>query len=100
MNINVYKELDYPNADEQFVKAKLVSQVGDIIRGKNLTQAQVAEATGLTQPQISNILRGRFRDISIEKLLRIATSLHHSVHIVIDQNPSENADISVELLAA
>jgi predicted XRE-type DNA-binding protein len=99
MNVNIYEELGYPNAEEQFLKAKLVSHVGDIIRGKELTQAQVAEITGLTQPQISNILRGRFRDVSVEKLMRIATSLHHSIHIVIDPDPSESAAIYVELAA-
>lgn len=100
MNVNIYEELGYPNADEQFLKAKLVSHVGDIIRSKNITQAQVAQIAGLTQPQISNVLRGRFRDVSIEKLMRIATSLNHSVHIVIDAVPSESAAIFVEIADA
>ena len=97
MNVNIYEELGHPNSEEQFLKAKLVSHVSDIIRSLNLTQSQVAEITGLTQPQISNILRGKFRDVSLEKLMRLTTSLSHSVHIVIDPKPSESAGIYVEM---
>ncbi len=43
------------------------------------------------------MLRGICKDISVERLLRVANSLQHSVRIVIDPLPSENADTTVEL---
>jgi predicted XRE-type DNA-binding protein len=100
MNINTYEELGHPNAEDQYIKAQLVSHVADIIRRMELTQAEVAERTDLTQPQVSNILRGRFRDVSIEKLLRITNALKHNVRIVIDQDASEAADTTVEMAVA
>ena len=105
MNINVYEELGHPNAQEQFLKAKVVSMIGEIIKRMELTQTQVAEMAGLTQPQISNILRGKFRDISLEKLFRILIMLNHSIRIYVDDAPSEKAEIVVgmkpkELVAA
>jgi predicted XRE-type DNA-binding protein len=63
MNINVYEEIGFPNAEQMFLKAKLVSRISDIITDTGLTQSKVAEIAGLTQPQVSNILRGRFEDI-------------------------------------
>ena len=40
---NVYADLGYPNAEEMLIKAKLVSKIADIVRGKGLTQARREE---------------------------------------------------------
>lgn len=92
MSKNVFADLGFPNPEEHLLKAQIVSLVATIIRTKELPQTRVAELTGLTQPQISNILRGRFRDVSIEKLLRIVNALKHNIHIVIDAEPVDQGD--------
>lgn len=97
MNVNVYEETGTPNASEMLLKAQIVSLVGDVIRSKSMTQTQIAKLSGLTQPQISNILKGRFRDISVEKLMRILTALHHNVRISVDPVPTDTAEIYVEM---
>jgi len=49
-----------------------------------------ARLTGWTQPKISNILRGQFREISIEKLIEVTNALSHNVQITIEKEPVKN----------
>lgn len=80
---NVFADLDQPDADTQLLKAELVSRIDEIIRSRRLTQARAAELLGVSQPDISRLLRGNFRDYSMERLLRLLTALGHDVDIVI-----------------
>ena len=80
---NVYRDLGFPDAEGMLVKARLVSKIADIIRGRGLPQAEAARTLGLTQPKLSSILRGRFRGISERKLIDCLTSLGRDVEIVV-----------------
>jgi predicted XRE-type DNA-binding protein len=73
------------------VKAKLVREIGEIIRAKGLTQTQAAKILGLTQPKLSGVLRGQFRGISERKLIACLTSLGRDVEIVVRAAPRRRA---------
>jgi predicted XRE-type DNA-binding protein len=72
------------------VKAEIVSNLADIINDLGLTQVEVAKRTEWTQPKISNILRGQFREISIEKLIEVTNALCHNVQITIEKTRVKN----------
>jgi predicted XRE-type DNA-binding protein len=58
---NVFSDISVPNADEHFVKAEIVLGIAARIKAKKLTQAEAAEVMGLSQPDVSKLLReGRF----------------------------------------
>jgi len=78
---NVYADIGLPDSDALLAKAELTSQIADVIEALNLTQTEVAERTGLPQPKVSSLLRGRFEGISMEKLFRILTALGRDVNI-------------------
>jgi len=80
---NVFADLGLPDADTHLLKAGLVLRIDGIIRQRRLTQAQAAELLGLSQPDVSRLLRGSFRDYSMERLLRLLTALGRDVQIVI-----------------
>ena len=80
---NVYADLGRPDADAQLLKAELVSRIDAIIRERRLTQVQAAELLGLSQPDVSRLLRGQFCDYSVERLLRLLMALGRDVDIVI-----------------
>ena len=80
---NVFADLDLPDADVHLLKAELVSRIDEIIRRRRLTQVQAAELLGLSQPDVSRLLRGSFRDYSVERLLRLLMALGRDVDIVI-----------------
>jgi predicted XRE-type DNA-binding protein len=80
---NVFKDLGVPNADEHLVKAQLVFKIDGIMKGRRLTQVQAAALFGVRQPDVSMMLRGEFRQFSVERLLRFLVALDQDVEIVI-----------------
>jgi predicted XRE-type DNA-binding protein len=80
---NVYADLGLPDAEEMLVKANLVTKIGEIIKKKRWTQQHAAKVLGMTQPKRSGMLRGQFRGISEEKMMRCLVNLGWNVQIVI-----------------
>ncbi len=80
---NVFADLGVPDAEAHLVKAELVSRIDEIVRRRRLTQARAAQLLGLSQPDVSRLLRGHFRDFSVERLLRLLMTLGRDVEIVI-----------------
>lgn len=61
---NVYADLGYPDAEEMLLKASLVHQIQQTIDSQGLTQQQAAEQIGKPAAWLSDLLDGRFRNIS------------------------------------
>lgn len=80
---NVYADLESPDAGEMLVKARLAAKIGEIIKHRHLTQQQAAEILGMSQPKLSNMLRGQFRGISEAKMLECLNRLGRDVQIVV-----------------
>jgi predicted XRE-type DNA-binding protein len=97
---NVFADLGLPDADAHLLKAQLVSRIDGIIRRRKLTQAKAAELLGLSQPDISRLLRGHFRDFSLERLLRLLMALDRDVEIVIRRKPKSRARSQLHITAA
>ena len=80
---NVFADLGRPDAETHLLKAKLVTRIDEIIRRRGLTQVEAAKLLGLSQPDVSRLLRGSFREYSVERLLRSLLALGRDVEIVI-----------------
>lgn len=80
---NVFADVGWPDAETHLIKADLVARIDEIIRRRKLTQSEAAKKLGLSQPDVSRLLRGSFRDYSVERLLRLMTLLGHDVEIVL-----------------
>jgi len=80
---NVYADIGRDDAEEMLVKAQLATTIGNIIKSRRLTQEQAAKLLGMTQPKLSNMLRGQFRGISEAKMLECLTRLGRDVQIVV-----------------
>ncbi len=80
---NVFKDIGVPNAEEHFVKAQLVYKIDTIIKKRRLKQAEAARLFGVKQPDISKLLRGEFRQFSVERLMRFLVALDQNVAIVV-----------------
>ncbi len=80
---NVFADLGVPNSETHLLKAELVARLQTVIRSQDLAQARVAELLGVSQPDVSRILAGRFRDISVERLVNFLTRLGCAVDIVV-----------------
>ncbi len=80
---NVYADLGLPDAIPMQVKAALVAKIGEIMIERKLTQTQAALILGLTQPKLSDLLRGQFRGISEAKLIDCMNRLGRDVEIIV-----------------
>ena len=85
---NVYADLGIKSADEHALKAELVRQIAATLHDKGLTQTEAAERLGVTQPDVSKMLNGHFRQFSVERLLRFLVALGQDVEIVVRPVPS------------
>ena len=82
---NVFADLDLPDAEADLLKAELGNRIDAIVRQRGITQTEAARILGLSQPDVSRLLRGDFREYSLERLLRLLTTLGRDIDIVIRQ---------------
>ena len=80
---NVFKDLGLPNSEEHLLKAQLVYKIDAIMKARNLKQTEAAKLLSITQPDVSKMLRGEFRQFSVERLLRFLVALDQDVEIVV-----------------
>jgi predicted XRE-type DNA-binding protein len=82
-NGNVFKDIGVTNAEEHFVKAQLVFKIDTLLKKRKLKQVDAARLFRVRQPDVSNMLRGEFRQFSVERLMRFLVALDQDVEIVV-----------------
>jgi predicted XRE-type DNA-binding protein len=87
---NVFKDIGMPNAEEHLVKAQLVFKIDALMKRRHMKQKEAADLFGVRQPDISKMLRGEFRQFSVERLLRFLVKLDQDVEIVVKPHRSRH----------
>lgn len=80
---NVFADLGTPDPAGHQLKAQLVARMLEAMRDQGLTQTAAAGLMGITQPEVSRMSRGQFRDVTADRLLRLLTRLGCEVDIVV-----------------
>ena len=80
---NIFADLGLPDAEDLLLKSKIVIELHRLIKERKLTQMAAAKLVGVGQPDLSNLLRGRLRGYSAERLMRMLTALNQDVEITI-----------------
>lgn len=88
---NVFADLGLNAPRELQAKAQLAHRIDEIIRERNLTQAEAAEALGATQPIVSRLMNGQLHGFSLERLIRFLNALDRDIEIVVRPRPSDRA---------
>ena len=65
------------------IKAEILSAILEHVRIKGYTQKELVKVLDEYQPSVSNLLKGRISQVSIEKLLRYADRLHLEIKIAV-----------------
>ena len=65
------------------IKAEILSAILERVRAEGYTQAQLVDILDEYQPSVSNLLKGRISQVSIEKLLRYAHHLYLQTSIAV-----------------
>lgn len=80
---NIFADLDLPDAGPHFLKAQIVSEIYRLAAARKLTQVQVAKRLNISQPEVSRMFKGHFREYSIERLMEFLTGFDRDVEIVV-----------------
>lgn len=84
---NIFADLGLPDAEETLLKAQVVVVLHRLIKARKLTQTAAAKLLGVSQPDLSHVLRGEFRGWSVERLMRMLTSFDQDVEIIVRPHP-------------
>lgn len=87
---NIFADIGLPDADSHLLKAQLVSRLSATLKDIGLTQTEAALRMGVSQPDVSRLLRGQFRDVSVERIMRMMTRVGCAVDIVV--RPQDGAE--------
>jgi predicted XRE-type DNA-binding protein len=80
---NIFADLGLPDAENHFLKAQIVSEIYRLTNQRKLTQARAGKLMGITQPEVSRMFKGNFREYSIDRLMSFLTSFDRDVEIVV-----------------
>ena len=80
---NVYADLGFEDPTEESLKADLVLGIIDEIERRGLSQAAAGRLMGLSQPDVSKLLRGRTGGYSLERLIGFTRALGGDVEITV-----------------
>jgi predicted XRE-type DNA-binding protein len=78
---NVFTDLGLPNPEEHLAKATIALAIARTIRERGLTQEQAGAVLGLTQPKVSDLVRGRLDKLTLDRLMRYLCKLDYDVTI-------------------
>lgn len=88
---NFLKDRGYANSTETRIKFDLVTLIRSVVEAKKLRQVDVAAlvsryapGAGISQPDISRILRGNVKGYSESRLIVILAALGNNVSIVVE----------------
>lgn len=79
---NIFADLGLADAEGHMLKAQLVAELYRLTTERKLTQTKAAATMGITQPEISRLFKGHFREYSVERLLRFLTAFDRDIEIV------------------
>lgn len=78
---NVYADLGVPDAEKLKIKTGLVIEIRKAMRSQGLTQQEAARRMGVTQPKVSDMMRGDFSNLSERKLMDCLNQLGYDIEI-------------------
>jgi predicted XRE-type DNA-binding protein len=78
---NVFHDLGFTDdeAENLRVRADLMISLSKLIAARGLTQAQAAKLLGITQPRVSDLLRGKIHLFSVDSLIEMLG--HAGAHV-------------------
>jgi predicted XRE-type DNA-binding protein len=82
---NVFRDLGFPReeAEHLLIRSDLMIAVQKALAGRGLKQAAAAKILGVTQPRVSDLLRGRIDLFSTDALIDLLARLGIRVRVVL-----------------
>ncbi|MBA4037345.1 MAG: XRE family transcriptional regulator [Bradyrhizobium sp.] len=79
----MFADLGLPDSEDRLLKAGIVAELHRLIKERELTQVKAAKLVGISQPDLSHLLRGDFDDYSAERLMKMLTAFEQDIEIIV-----------------
>ena len=82
---NVYRDLGFPpeEADNLWARSDLMIRLTRILEVRGMTQAAAAKLLGVTQPRVSDLMRGKIDRFSLDNLVELLSRIGIRVTFVL-----------------
>ena len=82
---NVFRDLGFSSEESENLKlrADLMIELSKVIKGRRLTQAKAAALFGVSQPRISDLVRGQIDRFSVDTLVAMLGHAGTRVKLVV-----------------
>jgi predicted XRE-type DNA-binding protein len=90
---NVFRDVGFPaqQAEHLLVRSDLLIQLQNAIASRGMKQAEAAKMLKVTQPRVSDLLRGRIDLFSTDTLIDMLAHLGIQVRVVLKQRARRTA---------
>ncbi len=78
---NVFKDIGVADPDIALIKSEISREIFGMMKSKNLSKSKAAEMIGITPEKMTDILIGKLKDFTLEKLLRFMNRLGNDIYI-------------------
>jgi predicted XRE-type DNA-binding protein len=70
---NVFRDLGFSNEEAEHlrIRSELMTRLAQVIDDRDLTQAEAARVFGVSQPRVSDLVRGKIDLFSIDTLVNM-----------------------------
>ena len=84
---NVFRDLGFSDdeAENLRIRADLMISLTELIEDRGLTRAQAAKLLGVTQPRVSDLMRGKIQLFSVDSLIEMLGHAGAQVSAVVKQ---------------
>lgn len=96
---NVFADLGLSNPEERQAKAQLAIVINRLIEEEHLTQVEAAKRMELAQPDVSDIVRGRLKRFTMDRLMNCLTRLGQDVKITVSPKDPDQPHAQVTVTA-
>lgn len=79
----MFADLQIPDSEEALAKAEIAARIVYAIERRELTQAHAAALLSVDQADVSDLVRGKMRGFSTDRLFRFLNALGQDVEIII-----------------
>lgn len=87
---NIFADLGLPDASTHYLKAQIVAELYRLTGARKLSQTKAGALMGISQPEVSRLFKGHFREYSVERLMNFLTAFDHDIEIVVRPAKSEH----------
>lgn len=90
---NVFLDMGFPpeEAAHLQIRSKMMIMIKVLIKERRLTQKKAATVLGVTQPRVSDIVRGRIDRFSVDTLIEMLTRLGIDVEFTAKRRRARSA---------